>query len=314
MKSKRDNPVISVIIPTYNRAQWLQQSISSALEQTYGNIEIIVIDDGSTDNTKELLANLKSHGIRYIGHSTNRGAAASRNTGIRAARGEFIAFLDDDDEWLPSKLKKQLDKFSTSSATVGVVYTGSSLVSVRSGKTIHSFSCPHSQDHREVDFLRTVTFSTSVPLIRKSCFRKAGLFDEALPGSQDMDMWIRLAVHYEFAFIPEVLVRRYIHGGQISSTLKTKIEAKEKIYRKYFKVLSMHPDVMAHHLWRMGILYCIDGNSAKGMRCFLKAILHYPAGKQLYRDFLLSLIVPQKHRRRLLSKSIANIDGIRLYY
>jgi glycosyltransferase involved in cell wall biosynthesis len=314
MKSGRHKPAVSVIIPTYNRAQWLRKAIKSALEQTYRNFEIIVVDDGSTDNTKELVAKLDSPIVRYVSDGTNRGAAASRNTGIGAARGEFIAFLDDDDEWVPAKLQKQLDKFSTSRATVGVVYGGSSIVSARSGKTIHSFTSQHSPEHKEADFLRTVTFSTSVPLIRKSCFHTVGLFDETLPGSQDRDMWIRLARRYEFEFISEVLVRRYIHGEQITTNLKKKIEAKEKIYRKYYDVLLQHPDIMAHHLSRLGILYCVDGRSWKGMRCFLKAILHSPARRDLYKDFFLSIAAPQKHRRLLLSKKVGNIDGIQLYY
>lgn len=286
----------------------------SALEQTCRNIEIIVVDDGSTDNTKELVTRLGSPVVRYIGDGINRGAAAARNVGIGQARGEFIAFLDDDDEWLPSKLQKQLDKFGACRATVGVVYAGSSVVSARSGQTIHSFTCRHSPGHKDIDFLRTVTFSSSVPLIRRSCFQVVGLFDESLPGSQDRDMWIRLAGRYEFEFIPEVLVRRYIHGEQITTNLKKKIEAKEKIYSKYYSVLVRHPDIMADHLWRIGILYCVDDRSWRGMGCFFRAILHSPARRDLYKDFFLSFAAPQKHRTLLLSEKVGNIDGIRLYY
>lgn len=306
-------PVVTVIIPTYNRAKWLQQALRSVLQQTYDNFEIIVVDDGSTDNTKDVLADLKNPAVRYISHGTNRGAAASRNIGLREAKGEFVGFLDDDDEWLPCKLQKQLDAFRNSPSSVGVVYTGSSIVSARSGKTVHSF-VSHSPGHQDIDFLRTVTFNTSVPLIRRSCFHDVGLFDETLPGAQDRDMWIRLARHYAFEFIPEVLVKRYVHGEQITTDLKKKIEAKERIVRKYLDVLSMHPEVMAQHLWRIGILYCIDGRSGSGIRCFWKAIQQSPWRRDVYKDFLLSLIAPQKHRQLLLSKKIENIDGIRLYY
>jgi glycosyltransferase involved in cell wall biosynthesis len=312
MRQERNNPAVSVIIPTYNRAQWLRRAVTSVLLQTCRDFEIIVVDDGSTDNTQEMVTSLENAGVRYISHRTNRGAAASRNTGIREARGEFIGFLDDDDEWLPCKLQMQLDTFGNSPAAVGVVYAGSSIVSARSGKTIHSFSS-HADGHKDIDFLRTVTFNTSVPLIRKRCFHDVGFFDETLPGAQDKDMWIRIARRYEYGFIPEILVKRYIHGKQISSNLKIKIEAKEKIYRKYFDVLSMHPDIMADYLWRIGILYCIDGRSAKGMSCFWKALRLCPSIPGLYRDLVLSFAAPRTHRRLLLANRIENIDGVRLY-
>ncbi|MDH4232118.1 MAG: glycosyltransferase [Nitrospirota bacterium] len=312
MTRGKDKPTISVIIPTYNRAERLQHAMASVLRQTCGDFELIVVDNGSTDNTREIVTNTRDARIHYISHPTNCGAAVARNIGIRGAKGEFIGFLDDDDEWLPCKLEKQLDTFRNSRSNVGVVYSGSSIISDRSGRTIHSFAS-HSPGHKDIDFLRTVTFSTSVPLIRKSCFLDVGLFDETLPGAQDKDMWIRLAKHYEFGFVPEILVKRYIHGEQISADLKIKIEAKEKIYRKYFDVLSLHPDIMADHLWRIGILYCIDGRSAEGMRCFWKAILRCPSRRELYRDFALSFAAPQTHRRLLLANTIENIDGIRLY-
>lgn len=313
MRRERSSPAVSVIIPTYNRAQSLRRAVTSVLLQTCRDFEIIVVDDCSTDNTQEMVTSLENAGVRYVSHRTNRGASAARNTGIREARGEFVGFLDDDDEWLPCKLQMQLDKFRNSPATVGVVYTGSSIVSARSGKTIHSFAS-HSTWHKDIDFLRTVTFTTSVPLIRKSCFHDVGFFDETLPGAQDKDMWIRIARRYEFGFVPEILVRCYIHGKQISSNLKIKIEAKEKIYRKYFDVLSMHPDVMADHLWRLGMLYCIDGRSAKGMSCFWKAIRLCPSRPGLYRDLVLSFAVPETHRQSLLANKMGNIDGVRLYY
>lgn len=305
--------MISVIVPTYNRSQWLPQAIASVLHQTCTDFEIIIVDDGSTDSTKEAVTNLQCSKVRYIRHETNRGSAASRNTGIGAAKGEFIAFLDDDDEWLPEKLKKQLDKFRTVEEAVGIVYTGSSIVSARTGETIHTFTS-HSPEHKDVDFLRAITFATSVPLIRKYCFDDVGLFDEALPGAQDKDMWIRLARRYKFDYIPETLVKRYVHGEQITSDLKAKIEAKEKIYSKYYDVLLNHSEIMAHHLWRLGILYCIDNRSTKGMNCFRKAILQQPTKTEFYRDFFLSILAPKKHRRILIDTSIGNIDGVRLYY
>ena len=107
------NPTVSIIIPTYNRAHLIGRAIQSVLNQTYQNFEIIVVDDGSTDNTEEMIKEFQKHDkrIKYIRHEKNRGGAAARNTGIKVARGEYIAFQDSDDEWLPEKLEKQMDVF-----------------------------------------------------------------------------------------------------------------------------------------------------------------------------------------------------------
>jgi glycosyltransferase involved in cell wall biosynthesis len=311
----RDNatPSISVIIPTFNRATWLRQAMASALRQSCGDFELIVVDDASTDATRELVANVGDPRVRYLRHDRNRGAAVAKNTGIGAARGGFIAFLDDDDEWLPTKLEKQLAKFNTSPADVGVVYAGSSVVSERSGRTVHSFTV-YAREFTEVDFLRTVPFTTSVPLLRKTCVLEAGLFDESLPGAQDRDLWIRLTRHCAFDFVPEILVRRYIHGEQITTNLKAKIAAKEIICRKYHDVLSRHPGLLADHLHRLGMLYCLDGRTARGLSCFWQAIRQAPTRRTLYKDLALTLATPRRHRQTLLATRIETVDGIRLYY
>lgn len=313
MERTAKDPAVSVIIPTRNRAGWLPRAVASVLGQTYPDFEIIIVDDGSGDSTAATVTGIKDPRVRYVANRTSMGAAAARNRGITMARGEYIGFLDDDDEWLPAKLQKQMDAFGDSPPSLGLVYTGSAVVSGRTGKILHVFSV-HSPEHKDIDFLRTVTFSTSIPLIRKSCFHDVGLFDESLPGAQDRDMWIRLARRYAFACIPDVLVHRSVHGEQITCNLKIKIEAKERICRKYRDLLSAHPDIMADHLWKLGMLYCLDGRSAQGTRCFGKAIRQCPYNPALYKDLLMSLVAPGRHRRLLSATRIGTIDGIRLYY
>ena len=112
-------PKVSVIIPTYNRAHLVGRAIRSVLNQTYQDFEIIVVDDGSTDNTEEVVKSFNDPRIRYIRHEKNRGGSAACNTGIRAARGEYIAFQDSDDEWLPEKLEKQMQVFENTPTGVG---------------------------------------------------------------------------------------------------------------------------------------------------------------------------------------------------
>ena len=118
------NPRVSVILPTYNRAQLIAQAIQSVLDQTYQDFELIIVDDGSKDETEEVVNSFDDERIRYARHEENKGANAARNTGIAMARGEYIAFQDSDDKWLPEKLERQMRIFLITSTDIGVVYTG----------------------------------------------------------------------------------------------------------------------------------------------------------------------------------------------
>lgn len=120
------NPTVSVIIPTYNRAHLVGRAIQSVLNQTYKDFELIIVDDGSTDNTEDIIKKYqkKDERIKYIRRKKNKGGSVARNTGINAAIGEYIAFLDSDDEWLTEKLERQMKVFKSTSSEVGVVYSG----------------------------------------------------------------------------------------------------------------------------------------------------------------------------------------------
>lgn len=122
MAKTENKPTVSIIIPTYNRRQSIGRFIKSVLNQTYRDFELIIVDDGSTDNTRELVAGFNNERIRYVRHEENKGEAAARNTGIKAARGEYIASHDSDDEWLHEKLAKQIRAFENCSPEIGVVY------------------------------------------------------------------------------------------------------------------------------------------------------------------------------------------------
>ena len=120
-------PKISVVIPTHNRASFLKKAIESVLRQSYTNLEVIIVDDNSTDNTKEVVNSYKDKRIKYIVHDKNKGGAVARNTGIIASTGDIVAFLDDDDEWLPEKIKKQMELFE-SKPFVDLIYTAFYLI------------------------------------------------------------------------------------------------------------------------------------------------------------------------------------------
>lgn len=193
-EKKRERPFFSVIIPTYNRAKYVRRAIQSVLNQTFTDYEIIVVDDGSTDRTKQVVASFGNQ-VRYI-YQKNRGPSHARNTGIRAARGEYIAFLDSDDRFLPDKLMKN-KMFLEQRPDCRFLYSwyydirGKRKKLDRSGGQMADIN-----QFRYHLYKRSFTVRTSTVVIHRSCFERAGLFNPKYRYSQDWDMWLRLAAHY----------------------------------------------------------------------------------------------------------------------
>ncbi len=224
---------VSVVIPTYNRVSTVVRAIESVLTQTYQDLEIIVVDDGSTDNTHEVIRRLHDPRLRYIRHDGNRGGSAARNTGIEASTGEYIAFLDSDDEWLPQKLEKQVYLLQRSDSSVGAVYSGFVVINEHGERT--NISIPKYRGAILKDLFSVNSVGTvSTVMIRRECVSQVGAFDSAMVSCQDWDMWIRLAKHYKFDFVPEVLVYYHFgHNGQITKDWRAAAHGHLRIVEKY---------------------------------------------------------------------------------
>ncbi len=213
------NPTVSVVIPTYNRAYIINQTIQSVLAQTYPDFELILVDDGSRDNTQEVVNKFNDSRIRYIQHERNAGVSAARNTGIEAARGEYIAFLDSDDEWLPEKLEKQLKLFQQSEPQVGAIYTW--LCFINEHNEVKRVRNPEHRGFLGENLLYANLLGTpSTMIVKRECFDKGVRFDSRLRCSEDWDLYLKLAQHYEFEVVPEVLVqyRDYHHKANRATT------------------------------------------------------------------------------------------------
>lgn len=206
---KRDSsPLVSVVIPTYDRNDRLTGAVRSVTDQTYENIELFIVDDGSpvpvsltldVDSLDEL------ERVTFIRHRENRGANVARNNGIRAARGEYIAFLDDDDRWDATKIDRQVDVFENSAPEVGVVYTGLRARS-EEGETITK---PTAEGNVMIDLLTGETFGQfSSVMVRTDVLEDVGLPDERFPAWQDREWFFRLARRCHFKPIPEPLTYR----------------------------------------------------------------------------------------------------------
>ncbi len=265
-------PVVSVVVSTYNRQKKLARALLSAINQSLKDIEIIVVDNASTDGTEELVRQFHDPRVRYIRHEANAGGGAARNTGIRAAGAEYIALLDDDDQWSPQKLEKQIAKMRQAPVQTGLVYVGTEIYDEHKS-IVRQVNHPHyrGEVYQQL-LLGTILGSVTSVLVKKECFIKSGLFDETLTSCQDWDMWLRIAQHFEFDFVDEILARINMHGEQISMDFSAMIPGRTRMVEKHWLEFEQHPDIFVVHLKRIGKLHFLNGTWKEGLTWFAKAI------------------------------------------
>lgn len=234
------NQMVSVIIPTYNRAASIGNSIQSVLNQTWQNYEIIIVDDGSTDNTRQVVEHFDDDRIRYICMEKNGGASRARNEGIRQAKCEFIAFLDSDDEWMPQKLEKQMQVILQAPEKVGLVYCRMRGLR-KDGKFIYCPELSLKKEQLEGNLLANLVGSnvigTPAMLIRKKCLDQTGGFDEGLRCLEDWELVLRIAEKWEIGFVDEILVEVHFSEGSVSGNSKGYVETRCYMIAKYWELM-----------------------------------------------------------------------------
>lgn len=276
-----NNPLISVIVPTYRRKpELISRAITSILSQTYSNIELIVVDDSpeSFKNRKDVqnyLSRIGDDRISYIKHDINRGANKARNTGIEASNGEFIAFLDDDDEWLPEKLELQIEKFDNKN--IALVYCQAVIIDEMDGSVRPILNQLKKGKHYYDLLKQNFIGSNSFVLIRSNIIKEVGMYDENLLSNQDYDLFLKIAKRYEINFVDKILVRYYIHEGDRISTNQEKQLQGRLGLEKNFKV-DIEKDDELKLIW--GIkkipLYYNVGQKAKAFSLMLSIFLKHP--------------------------------------
>ena len=223
--------LVSAIIPTYNHARYVQEAIESALAQDYPAVEIIVVDDGSTDNTPEILRGYAGK-IHYI-RQPNQGLSAARNTGIRASRGDLIGLLDADDLWMPDYLSSVVPVL-LAHPNAGAVYCGWRDIDNQSKELpFESTRITAPEDFYEL-FVFTNFLVPSGVVIRRECFDEAGLFDIDLRACEDRDMWLRISLHRPFIGVPKPLVRYRNHAENMTKDLERMETARRAVIAKHF--------------------------------------------------------------------------------
>lgn len=217
-----NNPTVTVVIPTYNRGRLLRRAVKSVLDQTYEQIQVIVVDDGSDIPANEVLTGHLSS-VEVITHEENRGGSAARNTGIRNSSGKYIAFLDDDDYWKETKIEKQVEKFRKSNGGVGLVYSWIHRVNSEGERILVKNSKISGYVTKDI-LLKNFVGSYSCVMVKRSAVDKAGLPDTRFDRWQDWEWYFRLSSVCEFEYVPEFLVIQEKQGNVHFSELKTSMD------------------------------------------------------------------------------------------
>jgi glycosyltransferase involved in cell wall biosynthesis len=239
-------PLVSAIITTHNRGpDMVLRAVNSVLNQTYKNIELIVVDDSvsSFEKRSEVEQSVRgvSTDILYLKHETCQGACAARNTGLRHARGYYVGFLDDDDEWIPTKIEVQLKGFTDD--RIALVYSKIIVVDEKSSREYISNGQGKSGYIFESLLKKQYIGSTSNPLIKRECIEAVGNFDVLMESCQDYDLYLRLASRYRMQFIDVPLLRYHIHSEErISTDAESKIQGHTRLIEKYSEYIDKDKD------------------------------------------------------------------------
>jgi hypothetical protein len=275
--------LVSVILPTFNRAATLPRAIMSVLDQSYRNLELLIVDDGSRDNTAEIIGKIDDPRIRYIPLELNGGASSARNVGLRLARGHFIAFQDSDDEWLAGKLERQVRAAQSAGETAVTVFHPKILY----GRDDAGLYGPHricflpkikNQEEAAIKKLmhQQNLISTQTLLITREALDRAGFFDVHLVNSEDWAFGIELFNSSKVVFIDEPLVVSYLQSDSISMLRRRGAKAQLRIVKRLSKMPEVSRQVIGGHLGRIGWSVAKLGNARRGRLLLMKSLILQP--------------------------------------
>lgn len=273
----RNLKLVSAVITTHNREpEIVERALKSIVMQTYPNMEIFVVDDSNEefeyrDAVKSTVEKYSDKSVTYIRHEKCMGACAARNTGLQAAKGEYIAFLDDDDEWKPEKIEKQLTAFVNDD--IALVYCGAEVVNLENN--IINTSKVKFRKGRIFDELISGNFigSTSFPLLRTEALRAINGFDVLMESAQDYDVWLRISEKYEVNYVKDILVTYYIHKGvRISKNLSKRVNGQQRLIDKNIDYLKKYKEIYALRVLKIALEYASGKKYFKAMKRYFKAI------------------------------------------
>jgi len=274
-----DQPLVSVILPTYNRANTISRAIDSVLNQTYSSLELIIIDDGSTDNTSDIMNKYlkKDPRVSYI-KQEHLGANYARNHGIKLAKGRYIAFQDSDDEWFNDKLEKLLNVPQLFNETYAGVFSAFYRYDQNSNKQLIPKDRIERLSWEEQFKLLLVNNFIGTPslMLKKETVTDVGGFNNNIPRFQDWEFCLRIGLKYKLYYYPEPLFISYYSPNSISSDSEAGVKALELILSNFYEILNKDRKILSHHYYRLGSSYFVLGYKIKARDNFLKTIQNKP--------------------------------------
>jgi glycosyltransferase involved in cell wall biosynthesis len=316
-------PKVSVVVPTFNRGRLLARALQSVLAQTEQSFEVFVVDDCSPDDEpSRVVASFGDARLHYRRMPTQQGPAAARNVGLRLGCGPYVAFLDDDDEWLPEKLARQSMVLEQSPREVGGICTARFTIDRTTGTAVTT-RWPHEEFERPLCLSLNNAITTSSLLVKRECFDAVGEFDEdpSLASSEDFDMWLRISQAYRFTYLDEPLVRYFIHGDQFMTDYGKRARAHARILEKHAALFRLEPRMLSGSYVDLGALCCYTGDVARARTMFCEAIRLDPRSAKAYLNLGLAFLGARpfkaiaRARRRLgqrrlvLSKELSAGEG-----
>jgi glycosyltransferase involved in cell wall biosynthesis len=282
-RRKQHVPKVSVILPTYRRPALFARALESVLLQDEKDFEVVIVDDNGRGTliqreTEALLKqNYPDPRIRYIVNETGQGGSGARNIGIQESEGEYIAFLDDDDNWLPGKLKAQAELLDSCDVEVGVIHSGFYLVNAKGHR---AYKPPQMQGWILEDLIAKDSITKRAPklstmLCRRTVVLQSGLFDTRFRSRQDLDFYVRLSKLCRFESIDQPLAEKRIDAEErISTNVASKIQGYECFYAEHYDLIKKSPSVHADYLVRSAVFYIKGGKYSQALRnwwqaCFL---------------------------------------------
>jgi glycosyltransferase involved in cell wall biosynthesis len=284
------DPAVSLILPTYNRAELLPAAIQSVLDQSFGGFELIVVDDGSTDGTEGVLEGFDDPRIRRIRLTERGGAAGARNAGIAAAGAEWVGFMDSDVLWAPEKLERQFEALKGATDRVGAQFCAFWLQEHGRIRRVPEAGLSSPSEGWYQQLLWGNFIDTPSLLIRKPLLLSLGGFDAAMPRFQDWDLALRLSRETEIQFLDEPLYLSSRHGDSISSNAPAAVEALHRLQGKHHQAFSKDSRLWAQFLAFTARFECLSGRPDRARILLRQAIRDNPWGAKLFAGYLLSFL------------------------